>query len=200
MKSPKQKRKYSRYGRRSFRFLQIRFSHGGQGRDNEKLFENAGRIIVDDVISISGKVLEPYIIAKEFEWPDIPITHQRKFAENDVSAVYLSDIHFGSRYFLDKYFELFVDWLQGKGEAKDIAGKVKYLFISGDIVDGIGIYPNQEKELIIKDVFKQYEMFRDFVEQVPDYIEILPVLEITTLSGAENQCLPLERIRWRQSK
>ena len=59
-----------------------------------------------------------------------------------------------------------------KGEAKDIAGKVKYLFISGDIVDGIGIYPNQEKELIIKDVFKQYEMFRDFVEQVPDYIEI----------------------------
>ncbi|HIH22363.1 TPA: DNA-directed DNA polymerase II small subunit [Candidatus Micrarchaeota archaeon] len=152
--------------------FKIVFSHGGQGRDNEKLFENAGRILVDDVISISGKVLEPYIIAKEFEWPDIPITHQRKFAENDVSAVYLSDIHFGSRYFLDKYFELFVDWLQGKGEASDIAGKVKYIFISGDIVDGIGIYPNQEKELIIKDVFKQYELFRDFVEQVPDYIEI----------------------------
>ena len=34
---------------------------------------------------------------------------------------------------------------------QDLANDVKYLVIGGDLVDGIGINPNQEKELKIKD-------------------------------------------------
>jgi len=33
---------------------------------------------------------------------------------------------------------------------REIAGRVKYVLIAGDIVDGVGVYPNQIKELVIK--------------------------------------------------
>jgi DNA polymerase II small subunit len=140
---------------------------------NEKVMDKARMIILDDIIAITGKVLEPYLIAEDIEWPDLPVIREKKRAENDVAVAYLSDMHFGSRYFLDKYLKSFVDWLHGKGEAKELAGKVKYIAIAGDIVDGIGIYPNQEKELIVKDVFQQYKMFDDFIEDLPDYIEVI---------------------------
>ena len=142
------------------------------GRD-EKLLEAGKRILRDDVISISGKVLEPFIIADEIEWPDFPLMRQRKLAENDLAIAYLSDTHFGSRYFLEREFKSFVDWLHGKGEAKDLAGKVKYVIVAGDLVDGIGVYPNQEKELVVKDIYAQYRMFDDFVESLPDWIEVI---------------------------
>ncbi|MFH1785634.1 MAG: DNA-directed DNA polymerase II small subunit [Candidatus Micrarchaeota archaeon] len=140
---------------------------------NEKVMGKAKSVILDDIIAITGKVLEPYLIAEDIEWPDLPVIREKKKVENDVAIAYLSDIHFGSRYFLDKYLNVFVDWLHGKGEAKELAGKVKYLAIAGDIVDGIGIYPNQENELIVKDVFQQYKMFDDFIENLPDYIEVI---------------------------
>ncbi|VVC02893.1 DNA polymerase II small subunit [Candidatus Bilamarchaeum dharawalense] len=140
---------------------------------NEKVMDKAKFIILDDIVAITGKVLEPYLIAEDIEWPDLPVIREKKKTENDVAIAYLSDLHFGSRHFLDKHLKTFVDWLHGKGEARDLAGKVKYIAIAGDIVDGIGIYPNQEKELIVKDVFQQYKMFDDFIEDIPDYIKTI---------------------------
>ena len=140
---------------------------------NEKLADKAKGILLDEVISISGKVLEPYIIADDIDWPEIPVMRERKKAENDLAIVYLSDTHFGSRYFLEKEFKSFVDWMHGRGEAKELAGKVKYVVVAGDIVDGIGIYPNQEKELVVKDIYAQYKMFDDFVESLPDWVEVI---------------------------
>ncbi len=140
---------------------------------NEKLAEKAKNIILDDIIAITGKVFEPFIIAEDIEWPDLPVMRERKFSENDLATVYISDLHFGSRYFLDHYLNLFVDWLHGKGEAKELASKVKYIVIAGDLVDGIGIYPNQEKELVVKDIYKQYDMVEDFLEKIPDYMDVI---------------------------
>ena len=140
---------------------------------NEKILDKARCVLRDDVVAFTGKVLEPYMIAEEIEWPDLPVIREKKLAEVDLATVYISDIHFGSKYFLDRYFQSFLDWLHGKGEAKGLAGKVKYLSIAGDIVDGIGIYPNQEKELVVKDIYQQYQMLDDFIENLPDYIEVI---------------------------
>jgi DNA polymerase II small subunit len=140
---------------------------------NEKAADKAKGILIDDVVAITGKVLEPYIIAEEIEWPDIPVIREKKQSEIDVATVYLSDLHFGSRYFLGKPLKAFTEWLHGRGEMKELAGKVKYICIAGDIVDGIGIYPNQERELVVKDIYQQYKMFDDFVEDIPDYIDII---------------------------
>lgn len=142
-------------------------------RFNEKILDKARGILIDDVIAITGKVLEPYLIAEDIEWPDLPVIRERKQAEADVATVYLSDLHFGSRYFLGKHLKSFCEWLHGRGEMRELAGKVKYICVAGDIVDGIGVYPNQEKELVVKDIYQQYKMFEDFMEDIPDYIEVI---------------------------
>ncbi len=150
--------------------FKVVFSSSG-GR--EGLAEKSKNIILDDVVAITGKVLEPYIIAEDVEWPDIPVVKEKRVAERDVAAVYLSDLHFGSTNFMKEHLDSFAKWLHGDGGTKELAGKVKYIIIAGDVVDGIGIYPNQERELVVKDVYRQYEMFDDFVSRLPDYIEVV---------------------------
>jgi DNA polymerase II small subunit len=78
--------------------------------------------------------------------------------------------------FTRKAFSRFIFWLNGKygnEELREIAGKVKYVLIAGDIVDGIGVYPNQVKELTVKDVYKQYRLAARYLEQIPDYVEVV---------------------------
>ncbi len=140
---------------------------------DELLLSKASKIIKDEVIYIKGKVLEPFIIVEEFAWPDLPVIKDPKRVDVDLAVAYISDIHFGSKYFLEKYFDAFIDWLLGKSEERTLAGKVKYIAIAGDVVDGVGIYPRQEKELAIKDIFKQYALFDRFLERIPDYIEVI---------------------------
>ena len=141
-------------------------------RDAET-FEKAKLLVRDDIIAAYGKVVNAFIIVEEFEWPDMPITRDKKVCEKDVAAAYISDIHFGSNKFVPQYLDGFVEWLHGKRDNPELAGKVKYLVVAGDVVDGIGIYPNQERELTIKDIYKQYELFDAFVESLPDYIEVI---------------------------
>jgi len=140
---------------------------------DEEVFQKARNLVKDDVVLVYGKVAQAFIIAEDFEWPDVPVAREKEKPENDLAGVYLSDLHFGSKQFLGQYFNRFSDWINGRGENPELAGKVKYVFVAGDIVDGIGIYPNQEKDLDVVDIFKQYEMFTDFVEELPDYIEVI---------------------------
>jgi DNA polymerase II small subunit len=67
-------------------------------------------------------------------------------------------------------------WLNGKigtPNQRDVAGRIKYLVIAGDLVDGVGIYPDQDRELEIPDVYAQYKVAAQYVEQIPDYIEVI---------------------------
>ncbi|MBD3389553.1 DNA polymerase II small subunit [Candidatus Micrarchaeota archaeon] len=142
-------------------------------RRDEKVFEKAMNLVKDDVILIYGKIAPAFMIAEDLEWPDMRVGREKKDAERDLAAVYLSDLHFGSKEFLGEYFNRFLDWINLKGSGQELAGKVKYVFVAGDLVDGIGIYPNQEKDLEEPDVFKQYALFADFVEELPDYIKVV---------------------------
>ena len=85
-------------------------------------------------------------------------------------------MHVGSTKFHREAFDRFVLWLNGNygnDKMKEIASHVKYLLVAGDIVDGVGVYPNQMKELVIKDVHKQYNLASKLFEKIPDYIEII---------------------------
>jgi DNA polymerase II small subunit len=140
---------------------------------DEEVFAKAKGLVRDDVILVFGKVAEAFMIAEDFEWPDMPVAREKKKAERDLAAVYLSDLHFGSKEFLETYLERFSGWLRGGGDNPELAGKVKYVFVAGDLVDGIGIYPNQEKDLSVVDIFEQYKLFANFVESLPDYLEVV---------------------------
>jgi DNA polymerase II small subunit len=142
----------------------------------QELIEKAQLLLLDQVICICcRKGRNNLLIAEDFIWPDTPQKTPRK-APLPVHAALISDLHVGSKLFMREAFNRFVLWLNGKyGNQKlqELAGHVKYVIIAGDIVDGIGIYPKQAKELAIKDISKQYQAAAKFIEQIPDYIEVI---------------------------
>ena len=104
-----------------------------------------------------------------------PIGHNKKrTAEGNqaVSVAFVSDIHVGSNTFLQAQWDKMVKWFHEDPLAKTI----KYLVLSGDVVDGVGIYPDQDKELEIIDLYKQYEEMARLIELLPEWVEtiILP--------------------------
>ncbi len=139
---------------------------------SNEVFDTASRVAKDDVLYVKGKVSGPFFIANKILWPDVPI-RVRKRTEDDVAIALLSDVHVGSKLFLEKQFGKFLEWLNGGVDnRKDLAAKIKYMVVGGDLVDGVGVYPRQEKELSIDDIYKQYSVFFDFMESIPDYIEV----------------------------
>jgi len=91
--------------------------------------------------------------------------------EKDIAIAYISDIHAGSKIMLQDLFMKFINYI--KNAEDEIAGKIKYIVIAGDLVDGIGVYPNQEEELEIKNIYKQYEYLQTFLQELPDYVELI---------------------------
>ncbi|MCX6769743.1 MAG: DNA-directed DNA polymerase II small subunit [Candidatus Micrarchaeota archaeon] len=136
-------------------------------------FKDAKRLLNDDIIALDGRNADELFICENIEWPDVRVAREQKKSENDVAIAYISDLHFGSKKFLENEFSQFISWLNGTEGREELAGKVKYLMIAGDAVDGIGVYPSQEKELAVKDIYKQYEMLAEALEKVPDYITVI---------------------------
>ena len=137
---------------------------------NKAAFAQAQELIFDEVIGISGSNSGDIMFASEFVWPDVPNSADLKKAPKEEYAIFLSDIHVGSNNFLDEEFQKCMNWLKaetGSDAQKDLANKVKYIFIAGDLIDGIGIYPNQHKELTILDMKGQYDEFTRFIKQIP---------------------------------
>ncbi|MEM4366769.1 MAG: DNA-directed DNA polymerase II small subunit [Candidatus Anstonellales archaeon] len=129
-------------------------------------------IVVDDVVALEVSVKKEFLIVEDIWLPDLRIK-EKKLGERDLAVAYISDIHFGSSQFLSSYFDRFTRWLNLQGEKKELAEKVKYIVVAGDVVDGVGIYPEQEKELSVKTIEGQYGMFNSFIEAIPDYIEVI---------------------------
>src|SRR6185503_12129213 len=76
-------------------------------------------------------------------------------SKTEVFSIFISDLHIGSKFFMEKEFQSFLEWLNGNGDNKEIISKIKYICICGDLIDGIGIFPNQDKELLEKDSYSQ---------------------------------------------
>lgn len=141
-----------------------------------ELLEKARTLILDQVVCVSVvKTREKLLVAQDIILPDLAPKPQKR-ASIPIYAVLTSDMHVGSSKFQKDAFNRFVLWLNGKygnERMREIASHVKYVLIAGDLVDGIGIYPNQVKELAVKDIYGQYRLAAKFIEQIPDYIEVI---------------------------
>jgi len=141
-----------------------------------ELLEKAHLLLLDQVVCLSVvKTKSNLLIAEDIILPDIAQKPQHK-ASIPVYAALTSDMHVGSTKFQRESLNRFILWLNGRyGDEKmrEMASHVKYVLIAGDIVDGIGVYPNQVKELAIKDVHEQYKLAAKYIEQIPDYIEVV---------------------------
>jgi len=145
-------------------------------KDSKELRRRASLILPDDVmlfriVRTSGGLF----VVRDFSWPDVE-EHTPHYADVDLAVAITSDWHVGSRLHIEKAMRKFIDWLHGRvgnGKLKELAGKVKYVIINGDLVDGVGVYPSQIDELVIDDIEKQYEAVARYIEELPDWVEVL---------------------------
>lgn len=145
-------------------------------KNKADLLQIAKHCVLDEVVGIVGNTGDNIIFANNLLLPDIPVNKELKKAPEEVYAIFLSDIHVGSKQFMPDEFEKFFKWLNGKtGNARQrsIAQKVKYILIVGDVVDGVGVYPSQKNELIIEDIREQYDVLTDYLRRIPPHIQII---------------------------
>ncbi len=140
---------------------------------NEELFAEAEKLVRDEVVGVIANKDNDFVIANQLIYPGVLRIQEKKM---DFGVVFLSDVHIGSLTFLEDAFQKFIDWINcefGNEEQRKIAEDIKYLIIAGDIVDGIGVYPNQDKELSIKDIRQQYDEAARFLGNIRSDIKII---------------------------
>ena len=136
-------------------------------RKDRPVHEDAEKIIPDEVIGIKGKLSSDgkLFFAETLYRPDIRIDNAPFKSEQPGKAVFISDVHVGSDTFLGDCWNRFADWLSDND--------FSYLLIAGDLVDGIGIYPGQESELTIRNIYEQYDAFGEMMKKLPSRMKII---------------------------
>jgi len=143
---------------------------------NDREFADEAReLLCDEVIAVEGNVAnrsgdDPIIFVDSLYFPDVPRTFRPSTADRPVQAALISDVHVGSEEFLADAWHRFTDWLH-----TEEADPIEYLLIAGDMVEGVGVYPNQDEELDIIDIYDQYEQFSEYLKEVPGDIEIVMI-------------------------
>lgn len=112
-------------------------------------------------------------IVDDILFPNVPYPRERHRSSNSTKVLFLSDLHIGSKDLLTGVFNNFIDFIRGKAENKNEASEIDYIFVTGDLVDGTGVYPNQKEELKITNVEKQYEMLNEYLKSIPEEIRII---------------------------
>jgi DNA polymerase II small subunit len=135
------------------------------------LINEASSLVLDQMlmleISLSKRNSNDFVI-KDVIFPDIP-EHVASKSGTESYVALISDLHVGSKYFMDKEFNDFISWLSSDDE---IVSKIKFVCIAGDIVDGIGIYPNQDKELIDININKQMSYAAALLQKIPKRMHV----------------------------
>jgi DNA polymerase II small subunit len=134
-------------------------------------------MVNDEVVLVVGNLssgADPALFADDIVRPDLASFIAPGRAPSPVQVAFVSDIHVGSKTFLADRWSRFLGWLAHPPDgAGDAAARVKYVVVSGDLVDGVGVFPNQEHALAISDLEEQYERLAGYMQELPDYIEVI---------------------------
>ena len=135
-----------------------------------ELQKTAGTLLNDQFVmtrtSLGGN---SGFIIKDIILPDIP-EHATNKSETEAYVVFLSDLHIGSKYFMEEEFAQFISWLSSPDP---IARKIRFVLIGGDVVDGVGIYPNQDKELTSQTIEEQLNKTEELIDKIPKSVKII---------------------------
>jgi len=139
---------------------------------DKPIAELVDHLLMDEVIAVDGTLSGDgsIMFVDSLHFPDVPRTHRPSTADRHVQAALVSDVHVGSQEFMGEAWSRFADWLHTPE-----AEAVEYLLIAGDMVEGVGVYPNQDDELSIVDIYEQYEAFSEYLKEVPGDMEIVMI-------------------------
>ncbi|MBD3192671.1 MAG: DNA-directed DNA polymerase II small subunit [Candidatus Heimdallarchaeota archaeon] len=152
---------------------------------NQELILKTGSLLEDQVAGFFGYFYNDRFIIKDFILPDIPLRHNTKSVTDPISVCMTSDLHIGSAEFLEDAFNNLIDFLKGHivdPYQKSLAQEIKYLIIAGDIVDGVGVYPKQQEDLVIDDIYEQYAHAAKLFKKIPKWVQII------LISGNHDAC------------
>ncbi|WP_134672467.1 DNA-directed DNA polymerase II small subunit [Halorussus marinus] len=133
-------------------------------------------LLFDEVIAVEGTLSDDnddgdgILFVDSLYFPDVPRTYEPSTADRHVQAALISDVHVGSQEFMADAWSRFADWLH-----TEEAERVEYLLLAGDMVEGVGVYPDQDEELDIVDIYDQYEQFSEHLKEVPGDLDIVMI-------------------------
>ena len=145
-------------------------------KTKDELYNSARDIVCDEIIGMKGVKSDGLIFADEIFFPEFPPGEGIKKGNVDEYVAFISDLHVGSDVFMEENFLKFISWINGEygtKDQKDAGLKVKYLFIVGDLVDGVGIYPGQDSDLDISDITEQYDRIADYLSKIRKDVQIV---------------------------
>ncbi|MDC0159504.1 DNA-directed DNA polymerase II small subunit [Candidatus Nitrosopelagicus sp.] len=106
--------------------------------------------------------------AKDIYLPDIP-EHTTNRSKTETYAVFLSDLHVGSKFFMEEELADFINWISS---ADPIARKIRFVVIGGDLIDGVGVFPGQEKILNQTTTEEQLQKTFEVLDRIPKHIKV----------------------------
>lgn len=122
-------------------------------------------VFQDEVIGVRGKLSKDRtaIFAETIIRPEVE--RRREEMENGLKVLVVSDIHVGSKNFMTDKFQNMIEYVN--------SNDVSYVIMNGDLVDGIGVYPDQEKDLEIQDITKQYKKLAELIGKINGNIKVI---------------------------
>jgi DNA polymerase II small subunit len=141
-------------------------------KNRPEVYVKAQELLLDDVVAFKCSGTGEMMFVNDIIYPDAALAEKKKLGEEEY-ALFTSDAHVGSSNFLESNFLKLIDFINGKIPAKEDYKKIKYLFLVGDNVDGVGVYPGQEALLDIKDINKQYDKLAELLSMIRSDVRII---------------------------
>lgn len=139
---------------------------------NEETIKLVSKLTLDQMVMLEIENKGINYIIKNVISPDIP-DHIPNKGKSEEYVVLISDLHIGSKYFKENEFLRFLNWLNSSDN--EIVSKIKFLCIGGDLIDGVGIFPNQDKELYDSTIYLQMSHLTHLLEQIPKRIQVFVI-------------------------
>ncbi|MEK6917496.1 MAG: metallophosphoesterase [Nanoarchaeota archaeon] len=162
-------------------------------KDKAELLKKAEEIALDSVIGFKCSGGREMLFVNDIIFPEAMLLEKRKSPVEEY-ALFVSDVHYGSKNFMKENFLRFIDYLN----SDDLeVSKIKYVFIIGDLVAGVGVYPNQEKDLVVVDLEDQYTGIAELLGKIrKDIILIISTGDHEGVRIMEPQPLYDEKHAW----
>ncbi len=141
-------------------------------QNKTEIYKKAEDLSSDSVVGFTGFGDREIFFANNIVFPDAMI-HERKKSPFEEYALFIGDLHYGSKFFMEASFLKFIDYLNGKHGKASEAEKIKYLFILGDLVSGIGVYPGQKKDLKVEDLEAQFQGLAELLGRIRRGVKIV---------------------------
>lgn len=162
---------------------------------NPEKYRPPSELLTDEVVHVRGKTSsnsqEPWVFADQVIWPESSLRPPSRRPVGDSVVAFLSDLHVGSKTFLPHAWNKFIKWINGD---EPLAKRTSTIVICGDNVDGIGIYPGQEEDLLIPDLHEQYKYCAELLSEIRSDVNIvvIPGNHDATRPGEPQVALPSE--------